>query len=126
MDRSEVLYLIQEEWKCGSIRPDRSDKTLKYEVRNIDALISTVVPHFKRFPLLSSKQTDFEKFARVCEAVSSRKHLQLEGFERIVRWSMQMNPSGKRKYRGQEILESLRLRTHRSTIAPVSQTTFSR
>ena len=109
MDRSEVLYLIQDAWKCGFIRPDRSDKTLKYEVRKIDALISTIVPHFRRFPLLSSKQTDFEKFARVCEAVSTRKHLLPSGFEQIVRWSMEMNPSGKRKYRAEQILDSLRL-----------------
>jgi len=108
MDRSEVLYLIQEAWECGSIRPDRSDKTLKYEVRNIEALITRVVPHFRRFPLLSSKQTDFENFARVCESVSARQHLQPEGFEQIVRWAMEMNPSGKRKYRGEEILDSLR------------------
>ena len=108
MDRSEVLYLIKEAWECGSIRPDRSDKTLKYEVRNIEALIATVVPHFRRFPLLSSKQADFANFARVCEAVSARQHLQPEGFKQVVRWAMQMNPSGKRKYRGEEILDSLR------------------
>lgn len=106
-DRSEVLYLIQEEWQCGFIRPDRSDKTLKYEVRNVRALTSTVVPHFRQFPLLSSKQVDFENFARVCEAVNARNHLRLEGFQQIVRWSMEMNPSGKRKYQGTEILDSL-------------------
>ena len=109
MDRSEVLYLIQDAWKCGFIRPDRSDKTLKYEVRNVEALITTIVPHFKRFPLLSSKQTDFENFARVCDVVGARKHLQPEGFKQIVQWSMAMNPSGKRKYRAEEILDSLRL-----------------
>ena len=108
-DRSEVLYAIQDAWGCGFIRPDRSDKTLKYEVRNVEALVTTVVPHFRRFPLLSSKQADFERFARVCETVSVRDHLQPDGFERIVRWSMEMNPSGKRKYRASEILDSLRL-----------------
>jgi LAGLIDADG DNA endonuclease family protein len=29
-DRSEVLVLMQQYFGCGSIRPDRSDKTLKY------------------------------------------------------------------------------------------------
>lgn len=108
-DRSEVLYAIRDAWECGFIRPDRSDKTLKYEVRNVEALVTTVVPHFRRFPLLSSKQADFERFARVCETVSVRNHLHPEGFARIVRWSMEMNPSGKRKYRASEILDSLRL-----------------
>jgi hypothetical protein len=107
-DRSEVLYLIRDTWKCGSIRPDRSDKTLKFEVRRVEALVDTVVPHFRQHPLLSSKQADFEKFARVCEVISAGSHLQPEGFEQIVRWSTEMNPSGKRKYRGREILSSMR------------------
>jgi hypothetical protein len=109
LDRSQVLYLIQKEWKCGFIRPDRSDKTLKYEVRNIEALVTTVVPHFREFRLISSKQADFERFASVCEAVKDREHLKLEGFERIIRLSMEMNPSGKRKYTTDEIINSLRL-----------------
>src|SRR5215469_7958028 len=100
LDRSEVLYLIQREWKCGFIRPDRSDKTLKYEVRNIDALVRIVVPHFRAFPLMSSKQADFDRFAGVCEAVHRGRHLMLEGLQQIVCLSMAMNPSGKRKYAG--------------------------
>ena len=109
LDRSEVLYLIQDAWKCGSIRPDRSDKTLKYEVRSIEALTTTVVPHFRRFPLMSAKQADFEKFAEVCGAVNVGKHLTPEGFERIVRLAFEMNPSGKRKYPSGQILNSRRL-----------------
>lgn len=109
LDRSEVLYLIQNAWKCGFIRPDRSDKTLKYEVRSIEALTTTVVPHFRRFPLISAKQADFEKFAEVCEAVDAGKHLAPAGFEQIVRLAFEMNPSGKRKYLPGQILSSLTL-----------------
>ena len=108
-DRAELLYLIQERWGCGFIRPDRSDKTVKFEVRNVRDLVEKVLPHFKAYPLLSSKQADFERFARICELVSDDRHLELEGFEEIVRLAMEMNPSGKRKYSGSEILNSLRL-----------------
>src|SRR5579884_4206927 len=62
-DRAEVLDLFQSTFGCGSIRPDRSDKTLKYEVRSVPDLVSKVIPHFEQFPLLSSKRKDFEKFA---------------------------------------------------------------
>ena len=34
-DRAEVLQLIQAYFGCGSIRPDRSDKTLKWETRRL-------------------------------------------------------------------------------------------
>ena len=40
--------------------------------------------------------------------VSDRRHLDREGLEEIVRLAMEMNPSGKRKYSGSEILKSLR------------------
>jgi hypothetical protein len=107
-ERAEVLYVIQNEWGCGFIRPDRSDRTLKFEVRNIGNLVARVLPHFRAFPLMSSKQADFERFARICESVSAGGHLELESLEQIVRLAMEMNPSGKRKYFGGEILSSLR------------------
>lgn len=107
-ERAELLYLIRDKWECGFIRPDRSDKTLKFEVRNVGNLVARVLPHFRTYPLMSSKQADFERFARVCELVSKGEHLELEGFEQIVRLAMEMNPSGKRKYFGSEILSSLR------------------
>ena len=100
--------MIREKWGCGFIRPDRSDKTLKFEVRDVRNLVAKVLPHFRALPLMSSKQADFERFARVCELVSEEKHRELDGFEQIVRIAMEMNPSGKRKYFGSEILSSLR------------------
>jgi len=71
-------------------------------------LVENVLPHFRAYPLMSSKRTDFDRFARICELVKDDRHLGLEGFEEIVRLAMEMNPSGKRKYFGSEILNSLR------------------
>ena len=39
--------MIQEKWGCGFIRPDRSDKTLKFEIRNVSELVAKVLPHFQ-------------------------------------------------------------------------------
>ena len=107
-DRAELLYEIQELWGCGHIRPDRSDQTLKFEVRRISDLIRIVIPHFSEYPLRSSKQNDVELFDSVIRLVANRRHLDLEGLEAIVELAMRMNPSGKRKYSGSEILSSLR------------------
>src|SRR5207249_2593526 len=98
VDRAELLYVIQERWRCGFIRPDRSDKTIKFEVRNVRDLVEKVLPHFRAYPLLSSKQADVERFDRICQLVNDNRHLDPEGFEEIVRIAMEMNPSGKRKY----------------------------
>ena len=107
-DRAEPLYVIREEWGCGYIRPDRSDKTLKYEVRNIRELRECVLPHFQRFPLLSSKRLDLERFGSVCTAIAEGRHGTRSGFELIVMDAMRMNSSGRRKYSEDEILSSLR------------------
>jgi len=107
-DRAQLLYVIQKEWGCGFIRPDRSDKTLKFEIRNVREIVAKVVPHFRTHPLMSAKQADFERFARIAELVNEAKHLEPQGLEEIVKLAMEMNPSGKRKYIGGEILGSLR------------------
>src|ERR1700739_2789667 len=82
-DRAELLSVIQERWRCGFIRPDRSDRTLKFEVRNVRDLVEKVLPHFRAFPLLSSKQADVERFDRICVLVHHGQHLNPEGLEEI-------------------------------------------
>ena len=109
-DRARLLYEIQQRWGCGFIRPDRSDKTLQYEVRNIRDLVEKVLPHFESFPLLSSKQADVELFRDICLRIYNSEHKTAEGFEAIVKAAMKMNSSGKRKYSGNEILSSLTVR----------------
>jgi hypothetical protein len=72
-DRSEVLLEIQQYFDCGSIRPDRSDRTLKWEVRNLSLLLDRVVPHFRHYPLRSGKWTDFQLFANICKPDVERR-----------------------------------------------------
>ena len=67
-DRAEVLLLIQRYFGCGRIRPDRSGRTVKWETRSLDPIRATVIPHFSKYPMLSGKQRDFERFADICEA----------------------------------------------------------
>jgi hypothetical protein len=97
-DRSEVLMLMQEYFGCGTIRPDRSDKTLKYEVRSLDDLVERVIPFFEANPLLSSKQRDVERFAEVCKQVRLGAHRTSSGLREIVDLAIQMNASGTRKF----------------------------
>src|ERR1700761_2814659 len=84
-DRAQLLYVIQQKWNCGFIRPDRSDKTLKFEVRNVEDLVTKVIPHFRRCQLMSAKQNDFVGFAKICELVSQAAHHEIEGIGEIVR-----------------------------------------
>ena len=97
-DRAEVLCEMLDYFGCGSVRPDRSDRTVKFEIRDIRSLQLRVIPHFRVYPLRSSKKDDFERFAAVCDLVSRGMHLIPTGFREIVMLAMHMNPSGKRRF----------------------------
>jgi hypothetical protein len=106
-DRAEVLLLMQDYFGCGSLRPDRSDKTLKWEVRSLPLLVARVVPHYRRYPLLSGKQRDFEAFADICLRMAEGQHRNAVDLGEIVRLAASMNPSGKRGYEAAEIIAHL-------------------
>jgi LAGLIDADG endonuclease len=107
-DRAEVLHALQAYFGCGSIRPDRSDKTLKWETRRLEDLLGRVIPHFERYPLLSGKKFDFVRFAAVCRLQATGAHRTRAGLIEIVELVRGMNPSGKRRYNAEEILMQLR------------------
>ena len=106
-DRSEVLKLIRQHFGCGSLRPDRSDRTLKWEIRSLPLIVTKIIPHFRRYPMLSGKQRDFELFAEICERMVRQEHRVVPGLRVIVALAGQMNPSGKRGYLPEVILRSL-------------------
>jgi hypothetical protein len=106
-DRAEVLHAIKTYFGCGSIRPDRSDKTLKWETRRLEDLLEHVIPHFERYPLLSSKGYDFDRFASVCRLMAAGAHSSRDGLAEIVELVSGMNPSGRRRYAAEAILAQL-------------------
>jgi hypothetical protein len=106
-DRAEVLHAIKAYFGCGSIRPDRSDKTLKWETRRLEDIQGSVIPHFEVAPLLSSKRHDFDRFASICRLMAVGAHLRRDGLIEIVELASGMNPSGRRRYEAEAILASI-------------------
>ena|SRR6266516_1814222 len=106
-DRAEVIHAIAAHFGCGSIRPDRSDRTVKWETRRVEDILERVIPHFVRYPLLSGKRGDFERFAVVCELIRHGAHRRREGLIQIVKIASEMNPSGQRRYGSGEVLADL-------------------
>ena len=97
-DRAEVISHIADFFACGSIRPDPSDRTVKWETRRLLDLTDVVLPHFRRFPLLSGKNGDVQTLDAICRLMLSRLHLTRGGLLRIARMAQSMNPSGIRRY----------------------------
>jgi hypothetical protein len=109
-DRREVLDIMQSYFGCGNMRRDYHDKTLKYEVRSLEELITKILPHFEKFPLYSGKQKDFEKFAKICGLMKNFKHLKISGLKKILDIAYTMNSSGRRRYTKEQITNSFKMK----------------
>jgi hypothetical protein len=96
-DRAQVLALIH--WRFGGsgyVKPNgRKDRALVYVVRRRRDLLEHVIPFFERSPLLSSKQEDFEKFARIVRSMALGQHRTSEGFSRLLDEALSMNGEGR-------------------------------
>jgi len=106
-DRAEVLHAIRSYFGCGSIRPDRSDRTLKWETRRLEDILGRVLPHFERYPLLSGKRHDLDRFGSVCRLMATGAHRRHDGLAEIVELVSGMNPSGRRRYAAEAVLAQL-------------------
>jgi len=110
--RTEVLQAIKDKFGCGYIKPNNpnnpKDLTSVYVVRNLSDLRNKIVPFFKKYPLFSSKQQDFEKFEKVVAEMSKGKHLEKNGMSWILKLAFSMNDSGKyRKLKIEDVMSYL-------------------
>jgi hypothetical protein len=103
----EVLKALRRFFGCGAICYSRGDRTYKWEVRSISDIVQRVLPHFERYPLQTAKRADFERFAQICRWVHANRHRNREYLRRIIDLAYEMNPSGKRRYRKEDLLRVL-------------------
>jgi hypothetical protein len=78
----------------------------KWETRRLEDILERIVPHFERYPLLSGKRYDFDRFASICQLMAGGAHLRHDGLVEIVELAQGMNPSGRRRYAAEAILAS--------------------
>jgi hypothetical protein len=102
----ELLKMVQDFFKCGSIRYSNSDRTYKYEVRSITDIKKKIIPHFEKYPLKGKKAESFRKFSIICEKIHSNLHLNREHLKEIIELAYDMN-YGKRKYNKDYLLKLL-------------------
>ena len=100
----EILKKIHTHFDCGSIRFSKQDQNYKFEVRSVEDLKKKIIPHFKKYPLQTSKAFDFLLFNDICEMISKNHHLNFSYLEEIIEKAYKMNESGKRKYKKAELL----------------------
>jgi hypothetical protein len=87
---------LREFFGVGQVVPNRRydnhrEHMLRYVVRKRSDLQETVIPFFRRHPMRSPKQANFEKFARCVELVSAGRHKTVDGLLEIVEIAQTMN-----------------------------------
>jgi hypothetical protein len=70
---------------------DHKEHLYRYVVRRRWDLIETIIPFFQRHPMHSSKQRDFEKFARCVGMIDDGMHLTREGLAAVAEIAQTMN-----------------------------------
>ena len=102
-----ILSLFKRYIGCGTMR-QRRDGIWYYEVNNLNAIKSNVIPFFKKFNFLSAKKKrDFSKFCQLAELLSNNEQFTKEGILKILEIRRNMNDGGKRKYDEKEILSRI-------------------
>jgi LAGLIDADG DNA endonuclease family protein len=68
----------------GNIFYNSNDKTYKFKVSNINELFNIIIPHFKRYYLITQKHIDFEIFSKIVIIIKNKEHLTMQGLQKIV------------------------------------------
>ena len=103
------LYELQSFFGVGQVLPNRRydnhrEHMFRYTVRRRVDLIDVVIPFFRAHPMHSTKQLNFEKFARCVELMDVGHHLSREGLADVIEIMETMNRQKSRT----EILRILR------------------
>jgi hypothetical protein len=103
------LKSLREYFGVGEIIPNKRydnhrEHMFRYVVRRRSDLLEAVIPFFRRYPMRSPKQQNFQKFARCVELISIGRHKSAEGLIEIAEIAQTMN----RKKSRHELIRILR------------------
>jgi hypothetical protein len=68
-----------------------SNTAIIYQVRNLNDVIKTIIPHFDKYPLLTQKQSDFLLFKEIAKLMNKDKHLTEDGLIKIISLKASLN-----------------------------------
>lgn len=89
----EVLHRINNFFNVGSVKERVRDgkSTGIYSVQSITDLVTVILPHFIKYPLITQKQADFILFSLIVNLIFNKEHLTKEGILKILSIRASMN-----------------------------------
>jgi hypothetical protein len=80
-----LLLKVQEFFGgIGAITKSKTTNSVSYSVETKKDLLNVIIPHFKKYNLLTQKGADFILFTQVVELVIKKAHLTIEGLQEII------------------------------------------
>ena len=77
-----LLEQIHKTFGVGKLRKN-NENTVLFRVSDIQEL-QTIIDHFKNYPLVSAKYSDFLLFEQCFNIIKKKEHLTIDGFKRIL------------------------------------------
>jgi hypothetical protein len=79
-----ILHDLVRYYGCGNVQIDnRKENAYKFNVTKLADIINIIIPHFDKYPLLSSKNLDYQDFRRVAFMMKDGVHLTENGMLEI-------------------------------------------
>ncbi len=76
---------------AGNIYYNSHDKTYKWKVSDINLINNVIIPHFRKYYLLTKKRADFGLFANIVDIILRKQHLTPKGLQDIVNLKASLN-----------------------------------
>ena len=92
----DSLHLLMKFFGVGNVYINKrydnhKEHVYRYCVRSREELVKTIIPFFERYPLRTSKQVNFRKFAECIDLIGVGAHLTSSGLIKIVEIAETMN-----------------------------------
>jgi LAGLIDADG endonuclease len=79
-----ILHELKKYFNCGSVVIDnRKTETKKYRVSRLSDIIEKIIPHFDKYPCLTSKFLNYNDWKKIALIIKNKEHLTLIGLEKI-------------------------------------------
>lgn len=69
----------------------KNNKSAIYSIRTLNSIKGNIIPHFKKYPLITQKYTDFILFKDIVKLINNNEHLNKEGLKKIISFKASLN-----------------------------------
>ena len=86
-----ILYKIKEFFGCGNVNIRQNREAASFSVTSISDLKTKIIPHFKKYSLLTQKKVDFNLWVKIVNLIENKEHLTIEGVNKILELKSALN-----------------------------------